>query len=167
MNPTTRNPVPGVSELLAPVGDMEMCMAAVHNGADAVYVGYPGFNARGRTVDHGWDALGEMADFCHRHGVRIFLALNVLIFERELRQLLETLPRALALGVDAFIVQDLGLARLLRRLAPAQTLHASTQMTVTNHEAMGLTADLELSRYVLGREVSIAEMETIRRNTGK
>ena len=93
-------------------------MAAVHNGADAIYVGFPGFNARGRTVDHTWEALEEMVAFCHRHEVKVFLALNVLIFEKELRQLLETLPRALALGVDAFIVQDLGLARLIRFLSP-------------------------------------------------
>ena len=110
----------------------------------------PGFNARGRTVDHSWEALEEMVAFCHRHEVKVFLALNVLIFETELRHLLETLPRALALGVDAFIVQDLGLARLLRYLSPTQALHASTQMTVTNHEAIALTADLDLARYVLG-----------------
>lgn len=155
------------SELLAPVGDMEMCRAAVHNGADAVYVGYPGFNARGRTVDHSWEELEEMTAFCRRHGVRVFLALNILLFEKELRDILAGLPRALSLGVDAFIVQDLGLARLIRFLSPAQVLHASTQMTVTNHEAIALTADLDLRRYVLGREVSMAEMETIRGNTAK
>lgn len=146
---------------------MEMCRAAVHNGADAIYVGYPGFNARGRTQDHTWEALAEMVSFCHRHEVKVFLALNVLIFEDELRRLLDTLPKAVSLGVDAFIVQDLGLARLLRRLAPDQVIHASTQMTVTNHESMDLTADLGLARYVLGREVSIDEMALIRGQTGK
>jgi putative protease len=155
------------SELLAPVGDMEMCRAAVHNGADAIYVGFPGFNARGRTIDHGWEALGEMIAFCHRHEVKVFLALNVLIFENELTQLLEALPRALALAPDAFIVQDLGLARLIRYLCPAQALHASTQMTITSHDGIELTEDLGLARYVLGREVSLAEMEIIRGRTEK
>jgi putative protease len=154
-------------ELLAPVGDMEMCRAAVHNGADAIYVGFPGFNARGRTVDHSWEALEEMIRFCRMHEVKVFLALNVLVFEKELRDLLEALPKALALRPDAFIVQDLGLARLLRFLAPDQVLHASTQMTVTNHEAIRLTADLDLARYVLGREVSLKEMELIRAGTEK
>jgi putative protease len=160
-------PDPSRFEVLAPVGDMDMCRAAVHNGADAIYVGFPGFNARGRTVDHGWDALEEMAAFCHFHGVKIFLALNVLIFENELRVLLESLPRALAMGVDAFIVQDLGLARLVRFLSPTQILHASTQMTVTSHDAIDLTEDLSLARYVLGREVSLKEMEIIRGRTRK
>ncbi|HKP94857.1 MAG TPA: DUF3656 domain-containing protein [Fibrobacteria bacterium] len=154
-------------EVLSPVGDMDMCRAAVHNGADAVYVGFPGFNARGRTRDHSWEALEEMIAFCHRHEVKVFLAVNVLIFEKELRQLLAELPRALRAGVDAFIVQDLGLARLIRFLSPSQPLHASTQMTVTNHEAIALTADLGLARYVLGREVSIPEMALIRGNTEK
>jgi putative protease len=160
--PSSRKP-----EVLAPVGDMDMCMAAVHNGADAIYVGFPGFNARGRTVDHSWESLEEMIAFCHRHEVKVFLALNVLIFEKELRQLLSELPRALRAGVDAFIVQDLGLARLIRYLSPAQAIHASTQMTVTNHEAIALTEDLDLARYVLGREVSLPEMGLIRSNTAK
>jgi putative protease len=160
-------PAPRLPEILSPVGDMDMCMAAVHNGADAVYVGFPGFNARGRTVDHSWEALEEMIAFCHKHGVKVFLALNVLIFERELRELLAALPRALRSGADAFIVQDLGLARLIRFLSPTQAIHASTQMTVTNHESIALTADLGMARYVLGREVSVKEMALIRGNTEK
>ncbi|MDB5105058.1 MAG: collagenase, partial [Fibrobacteres bacterium] len=154
-------------EILSPVGDMDMCMAAVHNGADAIYVGFPGFNARGRTVDHTWEALDAMIAFCHKHEVKVFLALNVLIFEGELRKLLEDLPRALRSGVDAFIVQDLGLARLIRFLSPSQAIHASTQMTVTNHESIALTADLGMARYVLGREVSKPEMALIRGKTDK
>lgn len=154
-------------EVLAPVGDMDMCMAAVHNGADAIYVGFPGFNARGRSIDHPWESLDEMIAFCHKHDVKVFLALNVLIFEKELRRLLSELPRALSAGVDAFIVQDLGLARLMRFFSPTQAIHASTQMTVTNHESIALTEDLGLARYVLGREVSLKEMAVIRDNTDK
>ncbi len=163
----TRPSKPRRPEILSPVGDMDMCMAAVHNGADAVYVGFPGFNARGRAKDHSWEDLDAMIAFCHQHGVKVFLALNVLIFENELRQLLSHLPRALRAGVDAFIVQDPGLARLIRFLSPSQVLHASTQMTVTNHESIALTEDLGLARYVLGREVSIREMALIRSHTDK
>jgi putative protease len=154
-------------EILSPVGNMDMCQAAVHNGADAIYVGFPGFNARGRTQDHSWETLEAMIAFCHKHGVKVFLALNVLVFEQELRALLAELPRALRSGADAFIVQDLGLARLIRRLSPTQAIHASTQMTVTNHESIALTADLGIARYVLGREVSAPEMALIRGNTDK
>lgn len=154
-------------EILAPVGDMEMCRAAVHNGADAIYVGFPGFNARGRAIDHTWDDLEAMIAFCHDREVKVFLALNVLLFEKELRELALTLPRALAAGPDAFIVQDLGVARLLRFLCAEQAIHASTQMTVTNAEAIELTEDLGLSRYVLGREVSVREMALIRAATEK
>ncbi len=155
------------SELLAPVGNMEMCQAAVHNGADAIYVGFPGFNARGRTLDHSWDDLNAMILFCHRHNVKVFLALNILIFEKELRQLLEDLPKALAMRPDAIIVQDPGLARLIHFFNPDQVLHGSTQMTVTNHEHIALTQDLGMQRYVLGREVSIDEMQIIREHTEK
>lgn len=162
MSHTRRRP-----EILSPVGDMDMCQAAVHNGADAIYVGFPGFNARGRTQDHSWEALEAMIAFCHKHDVKVFLALNVLIFEQELRQLLAELPRALRSGVDAFIVQDLGLARLIRRFSATQAIHASTQMTVTNHESIALTADLGMARYVMGREVSAPEMALIRRETDK
>ncbi|MEO6098517.1 MAG: U32 family peptidase [Fibrobacteria bacterium] len=154
-------------EILSPVGDMEMCQAAVHNGADAIYVGFPGFNARGRTQDHSWESLEAMIAFCHKHGVKVFLALNVLIFEQELRTLLAELPRALRSGADAFIVQDLGLARLIRRFSTTHAIHASTQMTVTNHESIALTADLGMARYVLGREVSAPEMALIRGSTDK
>ncbi len=154
-------------EILSPVGNMEMCRAAVHNGANAIYVGYPGFNARGRTLDHTWEDLEAMIAFCRSREVKVFLALNILLFEKELRQLLDSLPRALLAGADAFIVQDIGLARLLRFLCPGQAVHASTQMTVTSHEAIALTADLGMARYVLGREVSVPEMKLIRAGTQK
>jgi putative protease len=144
-----------------------MCRAAVHNGADAIYVGFPGFNARGRAIDHSWDELEAMIAFCHAQEVKVFFALNVLLFEKELRGLAESLPRALAAGPDAIIVQDIGMARLLRFLCPQQIIHASTQMTVTSAEAIELTGDLDLARYVLGREVSLREMSLIRAATDK
>lgn len=154
-------------EILAPVGSFEMCQAAVHNGADAIYVGMPGFNARGRAATLTLEELREMVRFCRLYGVRVFLAFNVLIFEQEIEEVLPLLEQVLALSPDAFIVQDLGLVRLIRKMAPQQIIHASTQMTVTNAESIELTDDLGIARYVLGREVSIAEIAKIRAATTK
>jgi putative protease len=155
------------TELLLPVGNMEMCLAAVHHGADAVYVGVPFFNARGRTSDLSLTELKEMIDLCHLYGVKVNLAFNVVIFENEFPKVIETLKEILPLGPDAFIVQDLGLASLIRQMAPNQRIHASTQMTVTNPDAIKLVDDLKIDRFVLGRENSISEIKLIREQTDK
>ncbi|MFZ4715795.1 MAG: DUF3656 domain-containing U32 family peptidase [Bacteriovoracaceae bacterium] len=154
-------------ELLLPVGNMDMLLAAIHNGADAVYIGMPKFNARGRTQDFTVQQLKEMMELAHLYGVKVHLAFNILIFEEEMREAEELLKEILPLGPDAFIVQDLGLARLIRSMSPSQIIHGSTQMTVTNHEAMKLMDDLNLKRFVLGREVSMDEMKIIREQTEK
>lgn len=155
------------SELLLPVGNMKMCLAAIHNGADAIYVGVPHFNARGRTTDFTLEELKEMIELCHLYGVRVNLAFNVVIFENELESARNLLEQILPLHPDAFIVQDLGLAKLIRQMSETQRLHGSTQMTVTNHEAMKLLDDLKIDRFVLGRENSIPEIKIIRENTEK
>jgi putative protease len=155
------------AEILAPVATWEMLHAAVHNGADAVYLGLPYFNARGRTPDYAAEEIGKMISFAHLYGVRVFLAANVLIFEREIEAVRETVREILPYHPDAFIVQDLGLVQIIKELAPDQIVHASTQMTVTNTEAIELTSDLGIDRYVLGREVSIAEIKKIRDTTTK
>lgn len=154
-------------ELLLPVGDRAMALAAIHNGADAVYVGFPQFNARGRTADLSVDELRELIETCHLYGVKVNLAFNVLIFEREFEDVVASLERVLPLKPDAFIIQDIGLAALIRKMAPGQVLHASTQMTVTNHEAISLLEDLDFKRFVLGRENSLPEIRLIRERTGK
>lgn len=146
---------------------MEMLLAAIHNGADAVYMGMPKFNARGRTQDFSLEELKEMIELSHLYGVKVHLAFNILIFEEELKTAIDLLHEVLPLGVDALIVQDLGLAKLIRKMAPDQVIHGSTQMTVTNHEAMNLIEDLKIDRFVLGREVSIDEMKIIREKTDK
>lgn len=153
------------SELLLPVGNMNMCLAAIHNGADAIYVGMPHFNARGRTTDFSVDELKEMIEICHLYGVRVNLAFNVVIFEAELPEVIKLLNLVLPLAPDALIVQDIGLAKLVREMAPNQVIHGSTQMTVTNHEAMTLLSDLKIKRFVLGREVSLSEMKAIKEKT--
>lgn len=155
------------SELLLPVGNMQMAAAAVHNGADAIYIGMPGFNARGRSHDHEWNDLKEIIDFCHLFGVKVHLAFNILIFQSEIKKAIETLDQAMKLSPDAFIVQDLGLVNLINKRYPKMTVHASTQMTVTNSDAISLLSDLDIERFVLGRENSIEEIKKIRSATDK
>lgn len=155
------------SELLLPVGNMEMCLAAVHCGADAIYVGVPFFNARGRSRDLSLEELKEIIDLCHLYGVRVNLAFNVVIFQNEFPKAIELIEKILPMGPDAFIVQDLGMAKLIRTMAPHQRIHASTQMTVTNPDAINLLDDLGIDRFVLGRENSIPEIKLIREKTDK
>lgn len=156
-----------MSELLLPVGNLEMALAAIHNGADAIYLGFPGFNARGRSIDFELSELNKIIQTCHLYGVRAHLALNIIIFPEELERLIPMLEQVLKLKPDALIIQDLGLAALIQQMAPNQVLHASTQMTVTNHEAMALVEDLGFQRFVLGRENSLAEIKLIREATNK
>lgn len=153
------------TEILLPVADMTMCLAAIHNGADAIYMGVRQFNARGRSEQLTLKDAKDIIDLCHLYGVKVNLAFNVLIFEDELQTALEVLLDYLALGPDAFIIQDLGLAKLLRTLAPTQAIHASTQMTITNHESIDLLEDLDIKRFVLGRENSLSEIRKIRAKT--
>jgi U32 family peptidase len=156
-----------MSELLLPVGNMQMCLAAVHHGADAIYVGVPFFNARGRSADLSFEELKEMIDLCHLYGVKVNLAFNVVIFQNEFPKVIKVLKQILPMGPDALIVQDLGLASLIRKIAPEQRIHASTQMTVTNADAIKLLEDLKIDRFVLGRENSLKEIKLIREATDK
>ena len=161
MNSSTR-PSP---ELLLPVGTREMLEAAVANGADAVYFGVPHWNARGRTEDFSLEDVGEMIRYVRVRGVRTFLAMNVLVFERELRELPEFLAKVISLEPDAFIIQDIGLARLIRAIAPTQEIHASTQMTLASAESVNLAAKLGFNRAVLARELSLKEIARIKEAT--
>lgn len=154
-------------ELLLPVGNVEMALAAIHNGANAIYVGFPGFNARGRSVDFEVEELRNIIQTCHLYGVKAHLAFNIVIFEDELENLISALAQILPLKPDALIIQDLGLARLIRKMAPEQVIHGSTQMTITNHEAIALLEDLNIKRFVLGRENSLREIELIKAQTQK
>ena len=149
-------------ELLAPAGDRQCLVAAIENGADAVYFGLKGHNARARAVNFELDELPEVMALLHRRGVRGYVTLNTLIFPGELEGVEAYVRRIAAAGVDAVIIQDLGLARLIRALTPDLEIHASTQMSVTSAEGVRLAEELGCSRVILARELSVREIARIR-----
>src|SRR5581483_2574514 len=138
-------------ELLAPAGDWESLRAAVANGADAVYFGLSNFNARARAANFDPVELPDVMRFLHARNVRGFVTLNTLIFPDELPAVAELVRAAADAGVDAVIVQDLGLVRLLRRMAPSLPVHASTQMTLTEPRGLAFVKQLGVERVVLAR----------------
>ena len=147
------------TELLAPAGNWDCARAAVANGADAIYFGMPRFNARIRADNFTPEDLPKLMDFLHAHGVRGFVAFNTLIFPRELSDAAEQLRLLSDAGVDAIIVQDLGLAAMARAMVPDLHLHASTQMTITSPEALAFAHGLlHLDRAVIARENSMREI---------
>jgi U32 family peptidase len=149
-------------ELLAPAGDRLCVTAAVENGADAVYFGLEcGFNARARATNLHLDALPEVMSFLHERGVRGYVTLNTLVFPSELHAIEQHIVRLTEAGVDAVLVQDLGLVRLLRAMSPDLAVHASTQMTLTSGECIRAAEGLGIERVVLARELSIDEIRTI------
>ena len=145
-------------ELLAPAGSMEALKAAVQNGADAVYLGCDAFNARQGAKNFTPQALTEAVKYCHVRGVAVHLTLNTLVSDKELTQAAELIAHAAKSGVDAFIVQDLGILRLCKQIAPHIPLHGSTQMTVHSLAGVQLCAAWGLSRVVLSRELSREEI---------
>jgi len=148
-------------ELLAPAGDRTCLVAAIENGADAVYFGLRGHNARARAVNFDPAELPEVMDQLHRRGVRGYVTLNTLAFPRELDDL-EAMVRVVCdAGVDAVIVQDVGLTRLIRAISPDLEIHASTQMSVTGPEGVRLAKELGCSRVILARELSLREVGKI------
>ena len=146
-------------ELLAPAGGWECLKAAVANGADAVFFGLPRFNARIRADNFTEDELPEVIDFCHRHGVKAYVTLNTLVFTSELEDATDYLRLLNRCGVDALIVQDLGLVRLAAALVPELPIHASTQMTLTSPQGVEIARKLGITLSVLARELSLRELK--------
>ena len=146
-------------ELLAPAGGWDCLRAAVANGADAVYFGLPRFNARLRADNFRDDELVDVVKFCHRNGVKAYVAFNTLVFTGELDAAERMLRDCSRAGVDALIVQDVGLVRLAREIVPDLALHASTQMTITSPEGVAFAKELGIVRAVLARELSLRELE--------
>ncbi len=148
-------------EVLAPAGDWDCVRAAVENGADAIYFGLERFNARMRAHNFTVADLPALMEFLHRRGVRGYVTFNVLVFADELAGATEYLRQIIAAGVDAAIVQDVGICRLIRQLSPDFPIHASTQMTVTSAAGVAFARELGASLVVLARENSIADIAKI------
>lgn len=151
-----------IPELLAPAGGMEALVAAVENGADAVYLGGKLFSARASANNFDDGEIAEAIRYAHLRGVRIYLTANTLIDNGEMAEALKYIRKIYDLGLDAVIVQDLGLAALLRQMLPDLPLHASTQMTAVNGQAVRFLREMGFSRVVLAREVSLPEVAAIR-----
>src|ERR1035441_3849789 len=164
MSATTQPDTPAIRnlpELLAPAGDWDCARAAVENGADGIYFGLEKFNARMRADNFTVTDLPKLTEFLHRRGVRGYVTLNTLVFENELADAEKYLRAMIAAGVDAVIVQDAGICRLIRRLSPDFPIHASTQMTITSAGGIEFARELGCNLVVLARECSIAEIEKI------
>ena len=158
LQPATCN----LPELLAPAGDWDCAKAAVENGADAIYFGLDKFNARMRANNFTEADLPKLMEFLHRRGVKGYVTFNTLVFENEIADAENYLRAIIAAGVDAAIVQDVGICKLIRELSPDFPIHASTQMTVTSAAGIDFARDLGCNLVVLARECSIAEIEKIR-----
>ncbi|MEM7714969.1 MAG: DUF3656 domain-containing protein, partial [Cyanobacteria bacterium P01_A01_bin.68] len=152
-------------ELLAPAGNWECAKAAVENGADAIYFGLDKFNARMRAENFTEADLPELMQFLHLRGVKGYVTLNTLVFPQELKQAQRYIKSIIAAGVDAVIVQDVGICRLIRHISPDFPIHTSTQMTVTSAVGVEFAKELGCNLVVLARECSIKEINKIQQQT--
>ena len=152
-------------ELLAPAGNLDSLKMAIFNGANAVYLGLDDFNARGNIENFNRENLAQCVDFAHLFNVKIYLTINTLIKDEEVDDFLNLVKFALESNVDAFIIQDIGMAYLLRLSFPSIVLHASTQMGVQTLEGVQFLERLGFSRVVLARETSLKEIRRIKENT--
>lgn len=150
-------------EILAPAGDHDALVAAVKAGADAVYFGLQSLNARARAANFDEGGLARTMAYLHENGVKGYVALNTLVFNSELPSAERAVRACAEAGADAVIVQDLGMATLVRAIAPAMPIHASTQMTCADAGAVELARELGASRVILARELSLDDIAAIRR----
>ena len=153
-------------EILAPVGSEEMLHAAVFSGADAVYLGFSGFNARTGAGNFDADSLKEAVRFCHARGVKVHVALNTTVYGGELASLCDAIRAVAASGADAVICQDLAVATIIGKIAPQLPRHGSTQMSVHTLQGALELKELGFTRVVLARELSLPEVEQITRHCG-
>ncbi len=154
-----------VPEILAPAGDEEALRAAVAAGADAVYFGLKAWSARARASNFEDDALARALEHLHAHGRKGYVAINTLAFDVELASIEQAIRKVAAAGADAVIVQDLGVAKMVRAIAPSLPIHASTQMTCTDASAVDFAASMGASRVILARELSLDDIAKIRERT--
>ena len=152
-------------EILAPAGNAESFLCAVEAGADAVYAGVSAFNARMRAKNFDFSDLAIMTDYAHRNNVQVHVPFNILIKQDELNSALEAINKIVQAKVDAFIIQDLAVLKLLKTYFPKVKVHASTQMAIHNSAGALILEDLGFDRVVLARELSAEEIETIKKRT--
>ncbi len=166
MVPDTQTPTIGLT-LLAPAGNWECARAAIENGADAIYFGLDRFNARMRAENFTEADLPDLMEFLHRRGVKGYVTMNTLIFPQEMAEAEQYLRSIIRAGVDAAIVQDVGICRLIRQLSPDFPIHASTQMTVTSAAGVQFAQELGCQLVVLARETSLKDIDRIQQQTAQ
>lgn len=153
-------------ELLAPAGNLEILKGVIESGADAVYVGGSMFGARAYASNFTEEELLEAIDFAHLRGVKVYLTVNTLIKNSEFSKLYDYLLVYYKRGLDAVIVQDLGVVKAIHEYFPSMEIHTSTQMTVTGADGVRFLSQFGVTRVVMAREVSLAEMKRIHEETG-
>ena len=153
------------TEILSPVGDFESLYAAINSGADAVYLGMGGFNARIKAKNFDEKDIAAAVEYAHLRGVKVYMTVNTLVYNDEFDLLVATVKRAIEAGVDAFIVQDLGVARVLQQTFSGIELHASTQLGVHNLKGALVAEKLGFKRVVLARETKLGDIREIKDNT--
>lgn len=163
MNDTNKN-IRRRPEILAPAGGTEQLIAAVRCGADAVYLGTDGFNARQNAKNFGDEELRAAIAYCHARNVAVHVTLNTLVFDGEIKKLIDKLEFIASCGADAVIAQDIAVARLIRECCPDMPMHASTQMSIHNSAGVAEAARLGFSRAVLARELTFDEIKSITEN---
>lgn len=152
-------------EILAPAGDLDALTGAIKGGADAVYLGITDFNARWGATNFALDELESAIDLAHSHDIKVYLALNIPIKQTEMQDALDIIDSAYSYGIDAIILQDLGLLTLLRKTYPDLKLHASTQMTVHNKASVDFVEHAGANRAIISRELDTSEIKDIVDNT--
>ena len=152
-------------EILAPAGSMESLIAGVRSGANAIYLGGKSFNARRNAGNFDNEELKRAVEYCHSHGVKVYLTLNILVRDDEMENAYNTVRDALLCGVDAFIVQDIGVAKMIREHFQSARLHGSTQMSIMTVNGAKAAKEMGFSRIVLPREMSLEEIKEIREST--
>lgn len=152
-------------EILAPVGSKEMLEVAIASGADAVYLGLENFNARAKADNFSSENIRQSIKRCHLFGIKVYITVNTLISDNEIDDVLSMIEKAYIARADAFIVQDIGLAKFMKERFPNIELHASTQMGVCNAKGAKILEKLGFSRVVVARETTIEDIKQIKSQT--
>ena len=152
-------------ELLSPCGTMESLRAAVNNGADAVYLGGKKFSARKYAGNFSTEEIKEACDYCHVRGVKVYVTVNTLYKDAELKPFINFVKELYMIGVDALIVQDTGAANLIKRSFPDMKINASTQLTANTADDVNFLKNNGFDKVILSRELTLDEIRHIRENT--